>query len=294
LRTREWQCQQRHDGSLETSRCGEILFESDFYFHLPVLKFWSGLWPVVLTGLQQAGINVELEGGFQLGSLQLPAPSNTFPDRAVLEHIAHHDRGLIRYDAQSVNPVYLVAQIARAWPNLNIAVITSRRHAAVNIAAQLRTRGINAFGYTGQNHPWVEARVSVCTLSGLAFTPVEPEKQDIVIVLDAARAIGENPRSCLGFTTRARMYGFLSQDRSLSPYEEDLARCLFGFDEVVVPRHGYRMRPIEVGRAQCKSRRPRREAVPKEPLLMGIVVFALGIALLWSLGQRLPPPQARG
>jgi hypothetical protein len=258
LRTRVRRCQQILDGSLAIERRTQVLYEHDTIGYTPVLRFWSGLAGPVLTALRQADIRVELAGGLHHAELQVPAPNKTLPDLAVLEHIARHDRGLIRYDAHSVNLVYLIAQIARAWPELKIAVITSGRHDTVNIAAQLRKRGVDAFGYTAQHEYCVEARVSVCTFAGLAFTPVGPEKQDIVIVLDATHAIGEQPRWCLGHTIRARMYGFLSIERSLSPYAEDLVRCIFGFDEVVVPQHGYRMRPIEVAWTR-PNRRPRRE-----------------------------------
>jgi len=178
-----------------------------------------------------------------------------FLDRPFLEHIAHHDRGLVRYHGDHVQPARLIAQVARAWPELNLTAVTACRDEVYALVRQLRAQGIDAFGFTPRNQPLVETRVAVTTYSGMAYNPVEPEKQDIVIALDAAEATAKHPLWCLGHLDRARLYGLVDMRKYLSRHEDDLVRCLFGFEEVVVPGHGQQHRHVEVLWGQGEGRR---------------------------------------
>ena len=259
LQTRACRCHQDPDGTLVVHRRRHALYTREPYMDEPALKFGAGLLPAVYAALCQAGVSVSFRGGMHRAKLPLPAWGKELPDRPLLEHVADHDRGLIRFNAETIRPLVLVEQVARAWPDLNITVIASRRDDVINYAKDLRAKKIDAFGFTARNQPDVSARVAVCTFAGLAYNPIEIEKQNIIIVLDAVEAVGENQRWCLEHAINARLYGFLDLAQSLSPHEEDLVRSLFGFEETLIPWSGNRSRPIEVAWMRGEGRRLQKE-----------------------------------
>lgn len=244
LQTRVCGGHQTENGALMVRRRRKPLFEHEEH-ETAKLKFWCGLLPVVLMALRDAGINVKPFGG-RHASLPAPVRDDRLQQHQFLEFISRHDRGLVRYNSDSVSPVHLLAQIARAWPDLFVTMITSRIDDAKNIAAQLREVGIDACAITGKNHPIVKPRVMVCTPAGMAYSLTEPEKQDIVFYLDAVAAFGKEPLWCLQFAARARLYGFLGHSRQLSPHDMDMIRSVYGFQEVFVPWHLRESRPIEI------------------------------------------------
>jgi hypothetical protein len=249
LRTRPWSCRASADGTLRASRRREPLYEVEAFCGDPVLRCWAGLTPAVTATLRLCGYQPTPVGGLYHGRLPLPSDLKllaSLADRPFLEHVARHDRGLIRYDAEQVDPAKLVAQVAKAWPELNLTAVVSRRDEAIRLAYQLRAANVEAFAFTAQNQPWVEKRVAVATYAGLAYNPVHPAQQDIVLALDAAEATGVHARWCLRHLERARLYALLPTHRRLSPYEADLVHALFGFQELLVPRHGHVERPVEV------------------------------------------------
>ena len=86
----------------------------------------------------------------------------------------------------------------------------------------------------------------VATFLGLGEPAVEIEKKDFLIVPDAAEALEANARLAIPHAERARLYGFLEIGRHLAPYDEDWVAAVFGVEEVVIPRHGFIRRPVEV------------------------------------------------
>jgi len=77
-----------------------------------------------------------------------------------------------------------LAPIAKAWPDKNIAFVADTRKMVFDMTNALCKEGIEAFGFTAQKEIMVDTKVAVTTFAGLAFAPVEPQKQDIVVVLD--------------------------------------------------------------------------------------------------------------
>jgi hypothetical protein len=243
------------DGAVVVSRRRQPLGKENSFFN-DMVRYWTGLHLAVESRLRSCEIGLIYSGGLHLPTLEVPRPDKSLPDMEILRFIACHDRGVIRYNPNSVDLPFLINQVARAWPRLRIAVIVSHRTDVINLAKTLRVRGIDAFGYDGRDHPFVDARVAVATTGGMAWTPLEPEKWDIVLVLDAAHGISDEKRWHLSHFARARTYGLLSLERHLSPYEDDLVRCLFGFQECTLPQHGLRMRHMEVAWAPLGARRP--------------------------------------
>jgi hypothetical protein len=235
--------------TLRVGRRREMLFEEETYGGEPVLRCWAGLTPVVRAALRLAGVSVRFKGGLVQAPLPPPAQetsSRPSVDRPVLEFVQQHDRGLVRYDADQVSPCCLIAQLAKAWPDLHFTVAVTRKEDAYQLADELRTFGLNVVALTSSHHPLVDNQVAVSTYLAMPSNVTEPEWQDVVIALDAAEATAKNARWCLEHVDRARLYGFLDVRRRLSFYDCDLVRSLFGFEELVIPRHGYRVRPVEV------------------------------------------------
>lgn len=260
LHTRVCSGHQTENGALMIRRRRKALYEREYHEN-EKLKFLGGLIPIVSMALRDAGIEVRPFGA-RHANLPAPVRDDRSKQRQLLDHIAANDRGLIIYNADSVNPAHLVAQVARAWPDLFMTLITSRIDDANNIAEQLRGVAIDAIAFTGKNQRNVKARVAVCTPAGTAYNPTELEKQDIVFYLDAVAAFGKEPLGplgCLQFAARARLYGFLGHSQQLSPHDLDMIRCVYGFREVFVPWHRRESRPIEVAWALSKGRQLRYE-----------------------------------
>jgi hypothetical protein len=265
LRTRSSKCRQGAQGDLRMGRTHEPLSTLEIMGGHKALKFWAGLTPVVLAALHLAGHPVQISGGLLQANLPL-AEAKDLPDSQFLEHVALHDRGLIRYDADQVQPARLIAQVAKVWHNLHITAVTSRRDDVYTLVRQLRGLGIDAFGFTARNQPLVETHVAVTTYSGLAFNPIEPTKQDIVISLDAVEATSNHSLWCLSHLLRARLYGLLDHRQHLSRHEDDMVHCLFGFEEMIVPQHGHRLRPVETLWVKGEGRQLQHE--PDDELLL--------------------------
>jgi hypothetical protein len=137
---------------------------------------------------------------------------------------------------------------------MKIAYVVSRRDEARTYARKLHRHGVRATVLTGQNNPADVERVVVATSQGLlntAFT-YDVSWLEVVVVLDAHEALGQQAQPCLAAAFRARLYGLLARNDRLAPYESDQLRALFGFREVVVPQHGCAERPVGiVWRAIC-------------------------------------------
>ena len=89
-------------------------------------------------------------------------------------------------------------------------------------------------------------RVVVTTFAGLGEPAVEIEKKDILIIPNATEALEAYARFAIPHAERARLYGFLEIGRHLALYDADWVAAMFGLEEVVIPRHGFIRRPVEV------------------------------------------------
>jgi hypothetical protein len=77
-----------------------------------------------------------------------------------------------------------------------------------------------------------------------------------MIMLDAQEALGTAGIACLKKCYRARLVGLLPIGTELSPGEQDELAAVYGFDQVVIPRHGYRPRQVEVSFVPIHAARP--------------------------------------
>jgi hypothetical protein len=226
----------------------------------PMLYTRATLGPAVELTLASAGYAVRRYGD-RPEPLPAPRPEALLrfdrPDLSLLELVRRHEWGLIRYEPAAVHPARLIAQVALAWPALRVAVAVGGRSRAVQLARELRAFLPAVSILTGRDSPAAVERVVVATYTGLGHTATYPGPRfaafdvswlDVVIVPDAVEASGKLPIACLSRARRARLYGLLEAGARPAPLDRDHLTALFGFEEVVIPRHGHRERPVRVVR----------------------------------------------
>lgn len=227
-----------------------MMFRETSEFDQPVIDCFAGLQPVAERVLATTEYNVQYYCTVQ--PLQAPdfaRVSELGPcDVAMLEMIQRHDRSLVKYAPSNVKPAWLVAQITLAWPLLSIAVVVTRVVEARHLQSSLLKYVPNVAVITSKDHAADEqvGRVVVATYNGLGHSGIEIEKRNIVIALNAVEASRVGPLSCLGHARRARMYGLVPLDKKLAPFDKHVVRVLFGFDEVTIESHGTAATEIQV------------------------------------------------
>jgi hypothetical protein len=241
-----------------TLKVAEDLFRvEDARLEGPQTVLAAGLESVALHLLERAGFEVTYSVETVLPPRAIPAPDVAAArrlgpvDRAMLELVHDHDRGLVRYTAGAVRPARLIAQVALAFPDRTIAVAAKRRADVRRLGRLLRKHLPGMVAVVDGPAPKRPRRVVVTTFLGLGEPAVEIEKLDILVVPDAAEALEANARFAIPHAERARLYGFLEIGRHLAPYDRDFVAALFGVEEVVIPRHGHVGRPVEVVAVKC-------------------------------------------
>ena len=212
----------------------------------------AGLESIALQLLERAGFSVNYSNETVLLPRAIPMPDVVSArrlgpvHRAILELVHDHDRGLARYKAGAVRPARLIAKVALAFPDMTIAVACKRRTDIHRLGRLLRKHLPDMVDVVDGPAPKRLKRVVVTTFAGLGEPAVEIEKLDILIIPDAAEALEANARLAIRHAERARLYGFLEIGRHLAPYDKDWVTALFGLEEVVISRHGFIRRPVEV------------------------------------------------
>ncbi len=214
-----------------------------------VLYARATLEPLIHRVLNTAGYDINRTGHI---SRPLPPPRLKQPphhdplDHCLLLTVQRHDAAVIRYDANAVDPARLIAQVALAWPDQTIAVVVRYRNQARELRNCLCYYGVPATLADGKHHADAGSRMTVSTPMGLAVLPTDVAWLDIVIALDAVEATGKRDIECMVHASRARFYGLLATDARPSPLERDLVYALFGFQQVLIPRHGCHERPVQI------------------------------------------------
>jgi hypothetical protein len=248
----------------------------------PALCLDAGLEPAVREALRRAGCAVECVGQ---APPPLPPPDAArlggfgVTDRTLLDAVRHHDRALLRY-GPGVDLARLVAEVARAWPDLTVTVAVACRDDARRLGRALRRLLPDVSIVTGQSGPAAVGRVVVATYTGLGhsaryrlpgYRMFDLAWTDIVVVLHALEATTTVARGWLGRAERARVFGLLPLDSRPSPLEGDLLRAVFGFHEGVLLRHAHRERPVLV------LRYPVRGGMPLPAGLAGVPLQRRGV-----------------
>jgi hypothetical protein len=213
-----------------------------------VLACAAGLEPVVRRLLRRAGYRTRVTRVRRpLGEPDLDrVRRHGTPDLDVLALVGPHDRGVVRYDGRHVDPAWLAAQVALAFPRAPIAVIAARVNDVKRLAARLRrTVPETCYGTCGSRLPRV-SRVVVATPWALRAPVARLWLRQIILVVDPVAALGEHLTAIVEHAPRARVFGLLERDVCPAPSTRDRLVGLFGLREVIVPRHGHRPRLVAV------------------------------------------------
>lgn len=181
-------------------------------------------------------------------------------DPALLSFMA----GSVRY-GEGVDPLSLVVQVCTAFDTAKIVVIVRRHRDLAALSGLLTRHGIvPATPEIGELRA-IHERVIVTTLQRMGN--VEIGKADMVLVLDPLHATWQDPLTAplapdpngpdgtvapkaVGLLERlidagkARVFGFLPSNRTLSPFETARAWQIYGGHELLIPRHGAVVRKL--------------------------------------------------
>lgn len=213
----------------------------------------AGLLDPVCVVLDRAGYDIQFEDR----PVDLPEVARSayrrggVQDPAVLEFVRTNSRGIVRI-GQGVDAAVLCAQIAKAWPQMKIAVVGCRKKTVAHAAHVLT----DALGDAGVSHitegrPERIARVTVSTFVAQGSANLNERK--LILVLDPVELLGRRSRILLDCSPTARLIGFLPRDCSMSRMDADEVHAWFGFDRVVVPSHGAIAREVIVVRSSVRG-----------------------------------------
>lgn len=233
----------------------------------------AGLEPALILLLRRAGYRVHRHICIDTIPVELPEPdldaartAETI-DPTFLDFVRRQERGVVACDRRHVDPVILIAQAALAYPEASIAVVGTRLDDVIPAAKRLR--GIVPGGVHWAHHdscPAEVGRVVVATPYGLGHTQVGLDRRDILFALDAAEAVGERPYFVIESARRARLFAFRNRGRAVAPRDRDRMGAMFGFDQLVIPRHGHVERTVEVATTRIAGG-PRLAPTPDDPEL---------------------------
>jgi hypothetical protein len=231
---------------------GEVKADGD----QPALYTRATLEPPIRLALSRAGYTIKRSG---ISPQPLPPPCQVPgfepADRGLLQLVREHDWALIRHDPKAVDAARLVAQVALAWPDRTLVVAARRRREVYDLARRLRAFLPRVSVVTARDKPAAVDRVVVATYEGLGHTAsyrapghkvFDVSWVDTVVVPDAREATGRVAITCLSRAVRARLYGLIDTAARPAPLERDQLASLFGFQELAIPYHGCRERPVRV------------------------------------------------
>lgn len=198
----------------------------------------AGIIRPIYRRLCMAGYTVDyrLEGNAPR-PLPPPPAEISLPDRWLVEEIRNQHHMIVRY-GEKVDPMHLVTQIARGYPEARIAVVTGINKRTSEIRRRLGHFGIAAATVKNNYCPETVTRVFAATFYALAHERVAIAHVDIVIVLDAFEAIYQRNRIPMEAAESARLIGLLSTTKQPSPRERGWLRAYFGDERLTILRHG--------------------------------------------------------
>jgi hypothetical protein len=241
-----------------------------------VLQAPAGLRPVVIELLERLGVPVQAVGP---ETPKLPAPDLSrlagFPqiDVPLLNFVRHLDRGLVRVGRHGkVRVARLLAQIALAWPELPIVIVSASVDLAHRVYRGLR-QYLSDVGLAVRNCLTPrQTRVVVTTPMRLGRGEIEIEQRQILIALNPDKLVSSSSTmwgtEILKHVWKGRLLGVLFDDQSFPPRTRDLITAYFGTTATTVPAHGRRLTHVNVVMSEiCGGYRPphsRDEAVLKQ------------------------------
>jgi hypothetical protein len=243
---------------------------------LHLLQTFAGLEPLIVEWLVRHGHRVELTGN---RPPVWPDP-DAIPlsrlggrsDQGLLDFVRDRDRGLIRH-GPAVDPAGLVAQIAFGWRRARVLVLATRKRDAADFRDRLRTHLPKVSLFAGKS-PATAGRVTVATPGYARVGAVGIERRTVLVALDPAEMFPArnlaSPIDALRQARRARLYGITPVGTELPPHARSLVATLFGPGGVVVPRHGYAPRGVDVAFVPVEGGPPVRDHDPARLMRSGV------------------------
>ena len=234
----------------------EPLYRVGRHNNQPSALMRAGLKAIVRHLIEEAGFQTVTRGIDALPSV-LPDVDSQYVrrfgpvDEGLLAFCKEHDLGQISYDKQRVDPVWLAAQLAIAFPHARMAAVTASADHARQFAERIRRWIPGTEAVTAKHAPRRMGRVIVSTIYGLGHCEIE--KLDLVLMLRATDAIHKRGLFVLQHARRARMYGFLDVGTKIAPRDRDWLTAVFGPAELQIPQHGHRAIQINVIWAPVKA-----------------------------------------
>ena len=223
---------------------------------------WAGLQPAVRAVLTRAGYRLNNSLGVVRPWPNRPVEPTGMVgpfDQPLLDFARLYDRALIRFGS-SVNRERLIAQLVLAYPGWRFVIVAVGESKVRRIAARLKRLVPDVVWASWVSCPREVGRVVVATPSGLLQYPAENGLRDVVVVYDVLETASRKPRDLIQRAFKARLFGFLATDKEPSPRDAYWLNCLFGFKEVVIPRHGHVPRPVAVITLPIRGGPPLRAA----------------------------------
>jgi hypothetical protein len=215
---------------------------------LPVGVAPAGLTPVVTHLLRKQRYHTQGPAR----AMTLPEPDldavqrHGVVDQSMLDLLQYHERGLVYYGPK-VQPLWLVAQAALAYPELTIVVAAATLEEAQHAAKALR-RWLpgRVTQLRSDRAPRNVKRIVVGNYEALLGSCADLHQRGLMITLHAIEFLGKRGMDVLSGAEKARLLGFMPLGRQLAPRDADQVRAVFGFQECHVPLHGRHPLPVDV------------------------------------------------
>jgi len=201
---------------------------------------FAGLQPVVIRILQDAGYELDFKD-INVPRLSEPHDGQTNGRRPIdpdwLRYVQQYDRCLCRYNPSSVQPEWLIAQVAHTWPDKKLMVWTKSLTDAQCLSRKLQSLGVDANWSTGRYIPKRTPQILLGTADFFS-RDTAVQTRDIAIMLDATQISTRAGLEAIRYALNARMYGFLADDVQPEPFTSDLITAVYGFEHLHIPEHG--------------------------------------------------------
>jgi len=246
-----------HIGVADKAHGLRIVAEQDEVFLIPIelegqlcLQAYAGLEPRLETALLDAGYDLvhtwERPTLPSISESHLAAAQAGF--RAMLKFVQQHNRGLIEYDPSHVRVESLVAQIAQAFPETKILVLTTRKNDARRLGRCLRDAGLNPYVSLDGYEPDAGGprRIVVTTYGGAAAGIANIRYRQLVLYPNADEVFCYGGRLGLGQLDRACIFGFRPANATPPREVRTSTAAIFGDEVVTVLRPDVPARTVDV------------------------------------------------
>lgn len=246
-----------HIGVADKAHGLRIVAEQDEVLLIPIelegqlcLQAYAGLETRLETALLDAGYDVMHAGERPalppISDSDLAAAQAGF--RAMLQFVQSHNRGLIEYDPSRVQVESLIAQIAQAFPDTTILVLTTRKNDARRLGRCLRDAGLDLYvsldGYEPEaGGPW---RIVVTTYGGAGAGIANLRYRQLVLYPNADEVFCCGGTLGLDQLDQACIFGFRPANASPPREVRTLTAAIFGDEVVTVLRPDVPARTVDV------------------------------------------------